>query len=86
MNCLVSNGIVEPYEPLMDIERSYSAQFEHVSSRCVLENQTVAYTGIRLFYCVRRTKKFSVVEMTTEWHSSPLVVRNLGDHLHSSVS
>ncbi|KAK5467667.1 hypothetical protein LTS15_000640 [Exophiala xenobiotica] len=29
MNCLVSNGIVDHYEPLMDIEGSYSAQFEH---------------------------------------------------------
>ncbi|KAJ6256189.1 hypothetical protein Dda_9024 [Drechslerella dactyloides] len=29
MNCLVSNGIVEAYQPLMDIEGSYSAQFEH---------------------------------------------------------
>ncbi|KIW28671.1 methionine aminopeptidase 2-1 [Cladophialophora immunda] len=29
MNCLVSNGIVESYEPLMDIPGSYSAQFEH---------------------------------------------------------
>jgi methionyl aminopeptidase len=38
MNCLVSNGIVEPYQPLTDIEGSYSAQFEHVSSCCVLRN------------------------------------------------
>ncbi|CAM1506199.1 Fc.00g058400.m01.CDS01 [Cosmosporella sp. VM-42] len=29
MNCLVSNGIVEAYEPLADIKGSYSAQFEH---------------------------------------------------------
>ncbi|ROT36114.1 peptidase M24A, methionine aminopeptidase [Sodiomyces alkalinus F11] len=29
MNCLISNGIVEPYEPLADIPGSYSAQFEH---------------------------------------------------------
>ncbi|KAF3907340.1 hypothetical protein ABW20_dc0108176 [Dactylellina cionopaga] len=29
MNCLISNGIVEPYRPLMDIKGSYSAQFEH---------------------------------------------------------
>ncbi|RBQ75422.1 hypothetical protein VDGD_00770 [Verticillium dahliae] len=29
MNCLVSNGIVESYAPLKDIEGSYSAQFEH---------------------------------------------------------
>ncbi|KAF3905286.1 hypothetical protein ABW21_db0207361 [Orbilia brochopaga] len=29
MNCLVSQGIVEPYGQLADIEGSYSAQFEH---------------------------------------------------------
>ncbi|EXJ94033.1 methionyl aminopeptidase [Capronia coronata CBS 617.96] len=29
MNCLVSNGIVQVYEPLADIKGSYSAQFEH---------------------------------------------------------
>ncbi|SPQ23233.1 efbc8e2c-7a9c-4354-92c5-209d7ef7ac24 [Thermothielavioides terrestris] len=29
MNCLVANGIVEEYRPLMDIKGSYSAQFEH---------------------------------------------------------
>ena len=30
INCLVSNGILESYPPLMDIPGSYSAQFEHV--------------------------------------------------------
>ncbi|AEO58930.1 hypothetical protein MYCTH_2306697 [Thermothelomyces thermophilus ATCC 42464] len=29
MNCLIQNGIVEEYVPLMDIKGSYSAQFEH---------------------------------------------------------
>ncbi|KAK6346558.1 hypothetical protein TWF696_006682 [Orbilia brochopaga] len=29
MNCLVSNGIVEAYQQLADVEGSYSAQFEH---------------------------------------------------------
>ncbi|KAM0321771.1 hypothetical protein ACHAQA_009867 [Verticillium albo-atrum] len=29
MNCLVSNGVVDTYAPLKDIEGSYSAQFEH---------------------------------------------------------
>ncbi|EXJ80047.1 methionyl aminopeptidase [Capronia epimyces CBS 606.96] len=29
MNCLISNGIVESYQPLADIKGSYSAQFEH---------------------------------------------------------
>ncbi|KAH7165180.1 peptidase M24, structural domain-containing protein [Dactylonectria macrodidyma] len=29
LNCLISNGIIEPYEPLADIKGSYSAQFEH---------------------------------------------------------
>ncbi len=32
LNCLVSNGILEAYPPLVDIAGSYSAQFEHV--RC----------------------------------------------------
>jgi methionyl aminopeptidase len=32
MNNLVSQGVVEMYPPLMDIEGSYSAQFEHVCS------------------------------------------------------
>lgn len=30
MNYLASNDIVEVYRPLMDVEGSYSAQFEHV--------------------------------------------------------
>lgn len=30
MNQLASKGVVEVYTPLMDIEGSYSAQFEHV--------------------------------------------------------
>ncbi|KAF7550019.1 hypothetical protein G7Z17_g5997 [Cylindrodendrum hubeiense] len=29
LNCLISNGILEPYQPLADIKGSYSAQFEH---------------------------------------------------------
>jgi len=31
MRSLVSNGIVESYEPLVDVPGSYVAQFEHVS-------------------------------------------------------
>ncbi len=42
MNCLVSNGIVEPYLPLADVQGSYSAQFEHVSSCFVLLYETNA--------------------------------------------
>lgn len=30
LNCLVSNGVLEPYRPLVDVPGSYSAQFEHV--------------------------------------------------------
>ena len=30
MNYLISQGVVEMYPPLLDIEGSYSAQFEHV--------------------------------------------------------
>ncbi|KAJ2965903.1 hypothetical protein NQ176_g10397 [Zarea fungicola] len=29
LNCLVDNGILEAYQPLVDIPGSYSAQFEH---------------------------------------------------------
>ena len=36
MNSLASQGIVEVYPPLMDIEGSYSAQFEHVCFRLAL--------------------------------------------------
>lgn len=38
MNSLISNGIVDSYQPLADIPGSYTAQFEHVSSP---PNQTV---------------------------------------------
>lgn len=30
MKNLINNGIVESYEPLVDVKGSYSAQFEHV--------------------------------------------------------
>lgn len=33
MNCLIQQGVVEEYGPLMDVKGSYSAQFEHV--RCL---------------------------------------------------
>ena len=72
MNCLISNGIVEPYQPLMDIEGSYSAQFEHVSlSVQVLAFMKVMERGLtmvksRLFSYARRIKRFLAVEMTTE--------------------
>jgi methionine aminopeptidase len=39
LNSLVSNGILEAYEPLADIKGSYSAQFEHVSW-CVSEDMS----------------------------------------------
>ncbi|WYZ45123.1 hypothetical protein EsH8_VIII_000439 [Colletotrichum jinshuiense] len=29
LNCLIANGIVEPYQPLADTKGSYSAQYEH---------------------------------------------------------
>ncbi len=31
MNSLVQSGIVEMYQPLIDVKWSYTAQFEHVS-------------------------------------------------------
>lgn len=30
MNSLITNGIVDMYPPLNDVEGSYTAQFEHV--------------------------------------------------------
>jgi len=43
MNYLVSNDIVEVYQPLMDNEGSYSAQFEHVRTGHILENSLANY-------------------------------------------
>lgn len=40
MNHLVSKGIVDVYPPLMDVERSYSAQFEHVWSSLMRNSQS----------------------------------------------
>ena len=37
MKSLISNGIVECYEPLVDVPGSYVAQFEHVSLICGLK-------------------------------------------------
>lgn len=35
MRSLVANGIVEAYGPLVDVPRSYIAQFEHVSGKII---------------------------------------------------
>lgn len=66
MNCLVSNGIVDSYKPLADIEGSYSAQFEHVSLNDILWNQRTADDDSRLLSSMRPTKKSSVVETTID--------------------
>jgi methionyl aminopeptidase len=34
MKTLVDRGIVESYAPLVDVEGSFVAQFEHVSTKC----------------------------------------------------
>lgn len=36
MKSLISHGIIESYEPLVDVPGSYVAQFEHVSRKCRL--------------------------------------------------
>ena len=65
MNTLVNNGVVEAYKPLMDVEGSYSAQFEHVSAPLI-------YTLIqstnhsRQFCCADQTRKSSAAAMTIE--------------------
>ena len=49
MRSLLSNGIVDSYEPLVDVPGSYVAQFEHVST--VQELKTAGYADVnRRFY------------------------------------
>jgi methionyl aminopeptidase len=38
MNSLISHGIVQKYEPLVDIPGSYTAQWEHVCIESLLIN------------------------------------------------
>ena len=65
MNQLISNGVVEPYQPLMDIKGSNAAQFEHVSCSRAPKHFPPADLLRRRSSCVKHTKKFSVVETIT---------------------
>lgn len=67
MNTLVNHGVVEAYKPLMDIEGSYSAQFEHVSAQCSYKI-TPSTNQCRQFYCAKNTKKSSAAAMTIEFY------------------
>lgn len=69
MNNLASQGIVEVYSPLMEIEGSYSAQFEHVMLSCFLF--LVLWLSLqlilnRLSCWGSRARKWLAVGMTTE--------------------
>lgn len=63
MNQLASKGVVEVYAPLMDVEGSYSAQFEHVCSSSVL--LTTQLTSLRRFCWGSRARRLLVAAMTT---------------------
>ncbi len=69
MNCLIQNGVVEEYVPLMDIKGSYSAQFEHVSSfsSTFSSNPKTRADALasRPSSFVKLTRKCSVAETTT---------------------
>ena len=60
MRSLVSNGIVESYEPMVDVPGSYVAQFEHVSTSH--KPKTVEYADAsfyRLCCCGPTVKRLS---------------------------
>lgn len=63
MNQLANKGVVEVYAPLMDVEGSYSAQFEHVCFSSTL--LTIQLTILRLFCWASPARKSSVAAMTT---------------------
>jgi hypothetical protein len=65
MNYLVSNDIVEVYQPLMDIEGSYSAQYEHVCT-CHMMGRPPANFARQSCY-ENHARRFSVEAMTTEF-------------------
>ena len=68
MKSLVSNGIVNSYEPLVDIPGSYVAQFEHVSM--IPKPKSVEYADAifdyRLSCCGPIARKLSLEETTTK--------------------
>lgn len=67
MRSLISNGVVECYAPLVDVQGSYVAQFEHVSFAISvgLEADINIIFFDRLSYCGPIAKKSSRAEMIT---------------------
>lgn len=63
LNCLVSNGVLESYAPLVDIKGSYSAQFEHVGL-ILLNGANVLANIRRRFYYVSQTRRLLAGAMT----------------------
>ncbi|KAM3528368.1 hypothetical protein MY4038_005906 [Beauveria bassiana] len=69
LNCLVANGILEAYAPLVDIAGSYSAQFEHTT---VTTTQRDVSTQIQ--YTTEFVTKTSVSTLTTSY---PVTITSL---------
>ncbi|KAM3508058.1 hypothetical protein MY10362_001404 [Beauveria mimosiformis] len=69
LNCLVANGILEAYAPLVDIAGSYSAQFEHTT---VTATQRDVSTQIQ--YTTEFVTKTAVSTFTTSY---PVTVTSL---------
>jgi methionyl aminopeptidase len=81
MRSLVSHGIVEQYEPLVDVPGSYVAQFEHVSDLYhEVEMELLTNVRDRLFSCDRTARKSSREETITEdvWKRDPCIWAKLG--------
>ncbi|KAM3445413.1 hypothetical protein NHJ13734_000540 [Beauveria thailandica] len=69
LNCLVANGILEAYAPLVDVAGSYSAQFEHTT---VTATQRDVSTQIQ--YTTEFVTKTAVSTFTTSY---PVTVTSL---------
>lgn len=65
LNCLVNNGVLDSYAPLVDIKGSYSAQFEHVSLSMFLPRSSIANTD-RPFLCEIRVRRSSAAASITK--------------------
>lgn len=72
MRSLVQRGVVEMYAPLVDVQGSYVAQFEHVSLS-MHHSCLYAKLSCRLFYCVLVERKLSLAVMTTDAPESRII-------------
>lgn len=66
MNTLVQHGVVDVYAPLVDVQGSYSAQFEHVCFLIFSFPTPARANDGRPSCCESRTRKLSVAETTIE--------------------